>query len=277
VVLEDGSLSFPQNSPRLNPAFGRIIMRRMEFNSFYHAFHAELQRRWGNLWGLQVKYTWSKSIDESSSATFRDFAGSDLVPTMFDYRQNRGLSDFDARHLVAANFSLRLPDWGSHIQRHFLSGWEMHGLMQAQTGYPFSPIVGFDRARVNPGSEDLGQRPDLIASGTDLILGGPQKYFDDMAFALPEAGKYGNLGRNALTGPGRVTMDLALHKIIWSNERHSVRLRIEAFNIPNYPNFQNPSGLALFNSSLRRLGTAGRITSTSTPSRQIQLALKWTF
>jgi hypothetical protein len=277
-LLEDGSLYFPQNSPRLNPAFGRINMRRMQFNSFHHAFHAELQGRWSNRWSLQVKYTWAKTIDESSSATYRDFAGSDLVPTMFDYRQNRGLSDFDVRHLVAANSSLRLPDWGSGIYGHVLRGWELYGLMQVQTGYAFSPTVGFDRARINPGSEDLGQRPDLIAAaGTELILGEPQKYFDDLAFALPPAGKYGNLGRNALTGPGRVTVDLALHKDIWGNERHNVRLRIETFNIPNHPNFQIPSGLALFNSSFQRLGTAGRITSTSTPSRQIQLALKWTF
>jgi len=277
VLLDDGSLFFPQNSPRLNPAFGRIIMRRTKFNSFYNAFHAELQRRLGDRWNFQVKYTWSKTIDESSSATFRDFVGSDLVPTMFDYRQNRGLSDFDVRHLVAANFSLRLPDWDSRITGRFLSGWEMHGLMQMQTGYPFSPTVGFDRAGINPRSDDLGQRPDLIVTGTDLILGGTEKYFNDEAFALPEAGKYGNLGRNALTGPGLVTVDLALHKIIWSNERHSVRLRIEAFNVPNHPNFEIPSGLPLFNSSLQRLGTAGQITSTSTTSRQIQLALKWTF
>jgi hypothetical protein len=60
VTLEDGSLYFPEGAPRLNPAFGRIIMRRMAFNSFYHAFHAEVQRRFNHRWGLQLKYTWAK-------------------------------------------------------------------------------------------------------------------------------------------------------------------------------------------------------------------------
>ena len=278
VTLDDGSIFFPAGSPRINPSFGRIIMRRMEFNSFYHALHAELHRRWSNRWGFQVKYTWAKSIDETSSSIFQDFLTSDQIPTMLDYRLNRGLSDFDVRHLFAANFSGRLPEWGAGAIRHVLGGWEIHGLMQAQTGFPFSPFIGFDRARLNPGSDHLGQRPDFAAiPGTSLILGDPQKYFNDQAFVLPPAGQYGNLGRNALTGPGLISVDFALHKDIWNTDRQAVRLRVEAFNVANHTNFQVPSGLALFNSSLRRLGTAGRITSTAIPSRQIQLALKWSF
>jgi hypothetical protein len=52
---------------------------------------------------------------------------------------------------------------------------------------------------------------------------------------------------------------------------------VEAFNLANHPNFQIPSGLALFTSSLDRVGSAGQITDTTTTSRQIQLALKWMF
>ena len=278
TVLDDGSLFFPENAPRINPAFDRILMRRMAFNSFYNAFHAELQRRWSDRWSFQAKYTWSKSIDETSSAIFRDFEAADQIPTMFSYRQNRGLSNFDARHIFAANLSYRLPDWGSGLPKRILGGWEVHGLAQIQTGNPFSPIVGFDHARINPRSDDLGQRPDFIAApGAKLILGDPAKYFDAMAYDLPPAGKYGNLGRNTLTGPGRVTIDMAVHKDIWNTERHRIRLRFELFNLPNHPNFRVPSDLDLFNSRLERVASAGRITSTSTPSRQIQIGLKWTF
>ena len=154
----------------------------------------------------------------------------------------------------------------------------MMGMLQLQTGHPFSPMVGFDRARVNPGGDDLGQRPDFIAvPGTKLILGDPQKYFDDMAFGLPPAGQFGNLGRNVLTGPGVVNIDIAIHRDIVRTAQHAVKLRLEAFNVANHPNFQVPSGLNLFDGSLQRLGTAGRITQTSTPSRQVQIALKWAF
>jgi hypothetical protein len=70
---------------------------------------------------------------------------------------------------------------------------------------------------------------------------------------------------------------LALHKVLRQSERSSLRLRVEVFNVANHPNFQVPSGQDLFNSSLQRLATAGRITATTTTSRQIQLALKWAF
>ena len=70
---------------------------------------------------------------------------------------------------------------------------------------------------------------------------------------------------------------MALHKTLWQTDRQSLLFRIEAFNIANHPNFQIPSTLALFTSSLNRVGSAGRISETATPSRQLQLALKWTF
>ncbi|MGD0015346.1 MAG: carboxypeptidase-like regulatory domain-containing protein [Bryobacteraceae bacterium] len=68
-----------------------------------------------------------------------------------------------------------------------------------------------------------------------------------------------------------------LHKVLWSTERQSVRLRVEAFNVVNHPSFQIPSALTLFTSSLNRVGSAGQITTTTTTSRQIQLALRWMF
>jgi hypothetical protein len=109
------------------------------------------------------------------------------------------------------------------------------------------------------------------------VLGDPARYFDPLAFGLPEAGFLGNLGRGTLAGPGLFALDASLHKVLWRTERHSVRLRLEMFNATNHPSFKPPSGLALFDSSLGRLGAAGRITETSTTSRQVQLALKWVF
>jgi len=133
-------------------------------------------------------------------------------------------------------------------------------------------------ARISTGSFELGQRPNYIgAPGAGLILGAPQRYFDPTAFGLPDAGFLGNLGRNTLAGPGMVSFDAGLHKILSRNERHDLRLRLEVFNLSNHPNFQIPSDRPLFNSQGQRLGSAGRITETSTAARQIQLALKWMF
>jgi hypothetical protein len=277
-ILPDGRLFMPPDAPRVNPAFGQIALRRTQFDSFYHGFSAALERKWRAGFGFSTNYVWSKSIDESSSATSTDFTPSDSFPTVFNYRQNRGLSDFDLRHVLNASLSYRLPARRPGALGELLGGWELFALAKLQTGHPFAPWVGFDRARLLSSRGDLGQRPDFIGTpGQRLVLGDPAQYFDPLAFGLPEAGFLGNLGRGTLIGPGLFAADAALHKTIWNTEHQSLRLRLETFNLPNHPSFKPPSGLALFDSSLGRLGAAGRITETSTTSRQVQLALKWVF
>ena len=278
-VQSDGRLFFPQGSPYINPAFSRIGLRRSQFNSFYQGLTLSLQSRFGERLSLRGKYTWSRSIDEASNHTFNDFVASDQVPTVWNYRANRGLSDFDQDHVFAASFSCFLWEGNTSSLGALLGGWEMHSLIQAIAGTPFAPRVGFDRARLRPGFGDVGQRPDLVAGRTagDIVLGDPARYFDASAFNLPEAGFLGNLGRGTLRGPGVFSWDLALHKTLFSNELQRVELRAEAFNLTNHPNFQVPSGRALFTRSGGRIGSAGRITTTSTNSRQVQLALRWEF
>ncbi len=278
-VLPDGRIFFPVDAPRINPAFAQIALRRTQFNSFYHGFSAGLERKWRDGVGFHLNYAWSKSIDETSSALSTDFDNSDDgFPNVFNYRQNRGLSNFDLRHVFNASLSYHIPARPHGAAGRLLRGWEIQALTKFQTGYPFGPFVGFDRARLLTTRTDLGQRPDFIGRpGDRIVLGGPARYFDPLAFGLPEAGFYGNLGRGTLTGPGLFALDASLHKILWQRERHSLRLRLEAFNATNHPNFKTPSGLALFDSSLQRLGTAGRITETSTTARQVQLAVKWIF
>lgn len=160
---------------------------------------------------------------------------------------------------------------------HVLGGWEAHGILQSQTGFPFNPRVGFDQARMRSGFGDLDQRPSLSHGPGSVVLGDPSRYFDPLAFTLPAAGFLGNLGRNTVTGPGLFTLSLGLHKSLWRSESHTLRLRMEAFNATNRPNFDIPSELRLFASSGGRVGSAAQITTTSTPARQVQLAMRWEF
>ena len=106
-------------------------------------------------------------------------------------------------------------------------------------------------------------------------------YFDPCAFALPEAGTYGNLGRNTVIGPGLTNFDFALVKNIPFLENKSVQFRAEAFNLFNHPSFNRPGalleGVKLFTPSLDRIPSAATIRSTLTDPRQIQFGLKFTF
>ncbi len=116
----------------------------------------------------------------------------------------------------------------------------------------------------------------------DAVIGRPDAHFDPSAFALQPAGTLGNLGRGVLIGPDLGNLDLAAMKNTrWSRlgEGTNLQFRVEAFNLLNRPNFGPPALLALTGDpdNERPLGSLGRIRSTITSSRQIQLGLRISF
>ncbi|HUI60726.1 MAG TPA: hypothetical protein VLX90_10905, partial [Steroidobacteraceae bacterium] len=267
---------FPANAPLVNPAFSSIGIRTPSFDSVYHSLNTGIRATVLRSLRVQGKFTWSKSLDDNSTAVHDDFYANLTVPTVYNYRQNRGPSDFDSPFVFAANFVYDLPRWGSRAANLLLGGWQLDGTFQAQSGNPFNPTVGFDNAHLGGSSSDQGQRPDLVL-GQPLVTGSPQQYFNPLAFSLPAAGTYGNLGRNVLRGPGLVVLNLALDRTLWKAENRSLRLRGEVFNVANHPNLQIPAGTGLFDSTGARLGDAGQITATTTSSRQIQLSARFSF
>jgi hypothetical protein len=92
----------------------------------------------------------------------------------------------------------------------------------------------------------------------------------------------GNAGRNLLNGPGTTNLDFSVFKnqlIKRISESFNVQFRAEFFNVMNHANFEVPS-IALgrtdiFDGSGAPLATAGKLSTTSTPGREIQFALKF--
>ena len=113
-------------------------------------------------------------------------------------------------------------------------------------------------------------------SHVNWILGGADRYFDASAFALPVAGYFGTLGRNTLIGPGLLMVDMSVNKRFRVTERVEAQFRTEMFNAINHTNLAIPSQRTVF-SSAGPVGSAGRITATSTSARQLQLGLKLVF
>ena len=131
----------------------------------------------------------------------------------------------------------------------------------------------------------IGQdRPDYAPGyGPDsAVLGHPEQWFDPNAFVLQPAGTFGNTGRGDFTGPDLRTLDLALTKHAqWGRLGANGRLefRIEAFNVLNRANFGTPElrAFAGLRDGEAPIATFGRITTTITSSRQIQVGLRATF
>jgi hypothetical protein len=88
------------------------------------------------------------------------------------------------------------------------------------------------------------------------------------------------LQRDFLPGPGIADFDYSVIKDTPLKERAHLQFRAEFFNILNHPNFALPNASA-FVQGVDGTGspnpTFGKITATTTNSRQIQFALKLMF
>ncbi|HEX2714339.1 MAG TPA: hypothetical protein VHM88_19270, partial [Candidatus Acidoferrales bacterium] len=117
----------------------------------------------------------------------------------------------------------------------------------------------------------------LVPAGTPV--GTPDHWFDPCAFRPQPLGTFGNLGRNTLTGPGILDWDFLVGKHFRLAGERELQFRAEFFNILNHPNFEAPNinFRRIFDTAGNLSGTFGRLTKTTTTSRQIQFGLKFVF
>jgi hypothetical protein len=100
------------------------------------------------------------------------------------------------------------------------------------------------------GSGEFFGRPDLVGDPFEGTDGGPDRFLNLSAFAAPctpngEGGcaggqHFGNLPRNAYDGPGFQNLDLSVVKNTRLNDRVTLQLRADVFNVLNHANFSNP-------------------------------------
>ena len=161
-----------------------------------------------------------------------------------------------------------------------LKGWQLNNVTTIQSGQPFTIRLGFNRSgNLNTTSFSMNERPNWNTGFTgDPVVGGPDGYLDINAFAMPAANTRGNMPRNALTGPGLINSDVSLVKGFKLAPNRTLQVRLEAFNLFDRANFAIPSGRVVFTNAAGDVSpTFGRITSTTTTARQVQLGLKYLF
>ena len=284
--------NFDYNQPSLTgapkpvPDLGRIRVVSGVGNMVYHSGQFKLERRFGRDLFFLTSYTWSKSIDNVSSANFgTDVSGG--VQNVFDPSQNRAVSDWDVPHRLASSYIYDLPygkgrRFGAQahpVLRAIAGDWQMTGIFIASSGVPGTVTVG----STIPGGD---ARPDLIGNpNLPASQRTPDHWFNTDAFVehLDENGNLtaGNAGRNIFRGPRYTNVDLGLSKFFPITERVRLQFRTEFFNLSNTPHFALP---------VRRMSDPafGRITHTRNPvnfgssatsysNRMIQFALKLEF
>jgi len=146
------------------------------------------------------------------------------------------------------NFVYQIPllrNSSNHLLKATVGGWELSGIVTAQTGTPLN--IGCTStcgasyatvANVFPGGDVL-VRPDL--AGPVSYPKTVNAWFSGSSFAAPAAGTWGNLGFNALRGPGRQNWNLSLFKSFTFGEERRLELRAESFNVWNHTEFNQVS------------------------------------
>jgi hypothetical protein len=291
---------------RINPSVGDIRGGYWGGTALYDALQASFTKKFSH--GIQAKasYTWAKGIDTGSATAIGDpFTNSIASPFNF-WPGRRGLSDYNIAHTFVLNYIWDLPtpkDWGS-MASHILGGWELGGIFTAESGQPFTPLIGGDPLGLS--SADPWAFPNVTPSCATVNPGNPGNYVNLSCFTLPTApialaaqcvpnsfsgtaasapsgqvycqNLMGNVGRNSVIGPGFYNLDFSLFKnnyIKQISENFNVQIRAEFFNVLNHAAFLAPiNNSTFFDNNGAPLGGAGSVDQLAVPAREIQFGLK---
>ncbi|HWG57446.1 MAG TPA: carboxypeptidase-like regulatory domain-containing protein [Candidatus Acidoferrales bacterium] len=238
---------------RSDPTATGFIYDQSGANSIYNGVQGRVVHRFTSGYQLMVTYTFSKSMDNSSS--IGGGGGRNIVQQDGNYAAEWGLSSFDVRHKVGVSLMYELPfgerkRWMNHGWMNQIFGnWRLQNNFSWQTGSPLTAILG-GSASDNGSGAGISLRAEQIGNPNESVCGGSvgtakgQSFFDTGAFALPIDANgnptYGNERRGAIEGPCRFTWNASINRSFrfGSNDRRrSIDARWDVQNVTNTPAF----------------------------------------
>ncbi len=262
------------NPRRPFPRFGDIEYATPYAHSTYHALQVTWAKRLTHGLSMHAAYTWSKALN---NAVNHEDQGSLLSqqpypqdPNNFAAEKSRATYDIPQRFVTNFIYQPPLGQPGkflgrSPVTRAIVRGWQLGGILVAQTGAGLTPLVS-----PNPANTATSERPNRACNGNLPGGGTVTRWYDVSCFATPAPFTYGNSGRLVISAPGMLNLDAMIARTFSVVEGKQLEFRTEFFNFTNTAHFGTP-GMTV------TLPTAGTITSVLSPSRQLQLALRLTF
>jgi hypothetical protein len=274
-----------------SPQFAGLSAWSSIGNSDYNAMQWSVRKRYSQGLLLNLNWTWSKSHDLNSRAERAGAFNNTTVnqghlENSWNPNQSRAVSDYDMTHMLNAFAVWDLPvgrgqKFSSHaggLLNALIGGWQVAPTWTFTTGLPISPrdgragatdywIVGF--------ATITGAKPQTHTTkngpyGPNIF---PNPVAGLAAFSPTLTGIEGQ--RNALRADGTFDVDLGVSKrwVMPYNEKHSLQLRWETFNLTNTAHF-DVSSLSFRTSTASTFGT---YSATMNTPRQMQFALRYEF
>ncbi len=248
--------------------------------------------------GLQFdfSYTLSKSIDmgsdtERASEITGNGSFSSILNT-WNPSLNRGVSDFDTRHLITYDWVYQLPfgqgkrfaNSANWVVNELVGGWQWSGLSRWTSGLPFSLFA--------PGwatdwqLESFGVKTAPVKIRKHLDQNGNPEVFDNPSainngvegggspVRLPYPGEAGE--RNAFRGDGFFDIDSGLAKTFKITEGQGLKFAWEVFNVTNSVRFDVNTNAGNLGAGLLS-GNLGNYAATLSKPRVMQFSLRYDF
>ncbi|MBC7796840.1 MAG: hypothetical protein H7Z37_08210, partial [Pyrinomonadaceae bacterium] len=193
----------------------------------------------------------------------------------YNLRAQRAVSNFDVPHRLVFSSTFAVPlgkdqkflSNAPNFIKFLISDFQLNTITTLQSGQPFTVTVGsFDAV-----TGIANRRPNLVGDPFSNVPDGFA--FNPNAFAVPQAGFLGNVGRNTVRGDGYFNADFAVLRnfaLPFFGENRNLQFRAEFFNVFNNVNFTAPV-TALSSQAF------GRFTGNATSPRVVQFGLKLNF
>jgi hypothetical protein len=289
------------DSGRQDPRWGSRVLLEATGQAEYHAGYIRLEKKFSS--GLQfgVNYTWSANLSDSEDILIGDsllIGSSPANPQDYRDRKNEwARSVLDRPHRLAANYTYRIPGFTTSSNAflyHALSGWQVSGFTELQSGQPFTIRVGTDTIGNGLSNLSAAGRPNYNPNGIlikDADTGNLRTFripldgtgiVDAPHVTNPSNGAVtylrnsmevgGNLGRNTFRGPGLANTNLSVLKRFSLPREMQLQIRGDFINVFNHHNFANPDS-NMTNASTFGLQTLAPVVD----SRQVLLGAKLSF
>lgn len=242
------------------PEFGAISETDQAGFSHYNSLQVQAIKRFARGFTLKGSYTFSKLLDATSFLN-----NADPQPWY-------GVSTYDRTNAFSITSVWELPfgrgrALASHVPRLVdgaIGGWQLSTMTVGQSGDPLTWGNDIFNGNVNninlPGSQRTPSEWFNTASG--FVTGAAYQLANNVrTFPLRFAG---------VRGPGQLLVSLSAAKSFPIRERLNFQLRVDAYNAPNHPNFNDPN-LTVTSAAF------GQITAMNGYPREIQIAARLRF
>jgi len=186
-----------------------------------------------------LSYVFSKSIDNAALGG-RGQGAAVIAQDWLNLRGERGLSNFDQRHVLnlQAQYTTGMGRSGGTLlggwQGALFKDWVFVTQITAASGLPLTPVwLTAVRGTGVTGSI----RPDY--TGASLYDAPPGLFLNPAAVAEPAPGRWGNAGRNSITGPSQFSLNASLARTFRVSERISADFRLDSANALNHVTYTN--------------------------------------